>query len=1670
MPRRMQTNSFEKGMNKSLTKDRVPPTNYRDAQNFRLSDDGEKSGGALVNVLGNSLEFEIPCSPSCWVVKPIPNIGEPPPGTTDDLVITTTIGVVNISFTLLSGGYTELFNLIIDQSGPGSPTDVLGVKIVRTSPKSIAVFSDTINIIGANIPGQSPWTVGTELASIQCELEVIGWTELRDSLVLFTTNDATQDGGPGQIWFVTYDKALDTYTPEIRYVCDNLSFSKWHPIEAVSRYENSDIQRVYWTDNFNRVRSLNIANQGTSMGVDPNFLDLEPGADFSKPVLKRITAGGQLKAGIYQYAYRLKSTTGAITKFSPASNLINVVLTAESGIEWDMNGEYNGTPPGTPTAKSVLLTIDNLDSTYDTVEIAYLYYGALAATPEIYIFEKIGMPTTGTLIVTHTGAETQIIVSESEYKSFGIPFERAKTISYQDNRLLVGNLKAAQNEKLKFHSRAYRFGNTNVAVDYKGSAAANVPFNTGNSWDLLNPTAPLGPAPLPSAGIDIRSYVPGLDQNEPDWGYPDPEALDVGIQIRDAVNDYNEPDWLSKFLPFKFQSDGITLGGEGPYIKYEFTLLDWENPPFESYRANNYTTSAPILSSNKPTISYDFNTNGEIYNSTDAPRNTQNPYQNNTIRGYMTGEIYRFGIVLYDKSGNPGFVNWIGDIKFPERWEIRANMAWWNPGGGAPMFPAPNETKVQNPSPGYESLNFDMLTPRNNNSTAEGTPLQNQSCYALNNLGLKFTVTIPPDIIDGISGYEIVRVKRESADKTKVTQGVADTLANPASPYDEELYLLPKKGSVFNNPADNQPGDIWEWDPFGSPPATGRGIGYEVDTIDPIKRVKKSLVVYSPEFQFKEDIGFTIGDRLRIEYANDLNWLYRYSPDPQSPPFFYPDPAFPVGPDNLRVYAFDTMNYGKFLANVNANYGDEQDSTGDFMRCNSRKTIEITFAREVDAGEQISNIPTMSGPTKFRNATIPQISYTSGTPEEQLDGCQCVFMTLDCDDMSIIFGAGGFYGEPLLVTYERHVEEQYGGNTQQNRSNNLYIKTAGYISIIDPTQPTTEFEVFGGDIYHLEYDWTRVDGGEPVAANADAARDGMVFPLLSTLNTNLRTGRHLLNKAEPAGTYPPATDAAYLFDTYELEYLYDREQDYVFFLGRPVGVPLIEEFDNRVRASNAKINGELVDQWRQWDIGTYLDVEGSLGPINKLISYSGQNFFFQDHGCGFLLINPSAAVSTLAAGQIQMGYGNILHDFNYISTEIGCFHQWMPVASNDNLFFIDIYSKQMYAIKGQSLLPVSLAGGMAPWFTDKIQGAILTNDNPIMNQGITSTWDRKFNEVWITLNNFSLNAVCEDAVFDIFEFQPGFKWFAIRVSDTCLDESNVKIGSILQAEIFGSPFQFIVEDIGASGSYFYMQISGMPWPYTNWAPGAGIDLNVALLPNGTQNMTAEGIFAYLVITVILANPGAVEYRIPFLYSYNSNKVTVVYNEAYDIYTGFYSHTPPIYINDGTHVLSPKPLDRDQIYKHNSGEYCKFYENLFDSSIELAINDSKGVTKVFDNVSYHSEVWSHDANPPRNITEETFDTVRFYTDFQNTDWIALSLPGDIVKRVEREWQLDVARNAVSQLVGPNVDIFDPANLNPLATFKPRLRDKTMTINLKLDNTNNRRFLLHYLKTFYRFSPR
>jgi hypothetical protein len=46
--------------------------------------------------------------------------------------------------------------------------------------------------------------------------------------------------------------------------------------------------------------------------------------------------------------------------------------------------------------------------------------------------------------------------------------------------------------------------------------------------------------------------------------------------------------------------------------------------------------------------------------------NIISPLRNSLLTGFMPGEIYRFGLVARDIAGNTSFVNWIGDIRFPD--------------------------------------------------------------------------------------------------------------------------------------------------------------------------------------------------------------------------------------------------------------------------------------------------------------------------------------------------------------------------------------------------------------------------------------------------------------------------------------------------------------------------------------------------------------------------------------------------------------------------------------------------------------------------------------------------------------------------------------------------------------------------------------------------------------------------------------------------------------------------------------------------------------------------------------------------------------------------------------------------------------------------------------------
>ena len=55
-----------------------------------------------------------------------------------------------------------------------------------------------------------------------------------------------------------------------------------------------------------------------------------------------------------------------------------------------------------------------------------------------------------------------------------------------------------------------------------------------------------------------------------------------------------------------------------------------------------------------------------VYRTTMSIAGSMDPHNAGDKRGYQRGEIYRFGVQVYDLNGAQGNVLWIGDIQMPE--------------------------------------------------------------------------------------------------------------------------------------------------------------------------------------------------------------------------------------------------------------------------------------------------------------------------------------------------------------------------------------------------------------------------------------------------------------------------------------------------------------------------------------------------------------------------------------------------------------------------------------------------------------------------------------------------------------------------------------------------------------------------------------------------------------------------------------------------------------------------------------------------------------------------------------------------------------------------------------------------------------------------------------------
>lgn len=543
---------------------------------------------------------------------------------------------------------------------PNTARDVLNMRLISNRNNTYALESLKGTIISFSLnPGYFP----------------IGWTRFGDNVVILSTKDinGTDKNGEIGIAVINSDTYIGTYTPYYNHV--DLNFNSAHQIESQSYRENSFIHRVYWVDNYNRYRAINlndfrystyfvvgalvvgvsymvltdsVTNTTSTYGpneasgtvfvadgtevyngsplvivyVDVSLLDAVPSRDQGDINFNRWLPNGNLLGGGWQYCYRLFTLDGAKTNFSYVSMAFHIGNTTIPAISTLSYQAYQGTGITDNSQKGQRIQIDNIDTNFDRIQVVAIQDISLIATnPPVIFFD--GPITGSTMTFDHLGNENLGTLSAADIVEISLSIQRVRTLAILKKRMFIGGVE---------FSRFVPFDRTGVtATPFEYLMPSDT---SGRPGDVPNASA----AGLSGHGISLAAGVTpvtgAIYKNQ--W-YRVGGTGSIALQPSGTI-----------------VAAGATFQGAGGDIT--FTINAGAPTVIAVIRIQRYTGT------------YRYIDILEDYLDTKAAAVATH------LKSQWRGETGRWGFLVYDTFQNPQYVQWIGDYAVPEQYD--AAGAW----------------------------------------------------------------------------------------------------------------------------------------------------------------------------------------------------------------------------------------------------------------------------------------------------------------------------------------------------------------------------------------------------------------------------------------------------------------------------------------------------------------------------------------------------------------------------------------------------------------------------------------------------------------------------------------------------------------------------------------------------------------------------------------------------------------------------------------------------------------------------------------------------------------------------------------------------------------------------------------------------------------------------------
>lgn len=1189
--------------------------------------------------------------------------------------------------------------------------------------ENIRVLTNAGSSIGAiqNIEGFFECLTTTTLSNEQ----IIHTNTIRDLCIVFTKILLSDNFN-----VYTIDFSESKEYPEVKMIINNrpLNIHKnddgFYSISSICRWESEDNIKCYFTDGVDEIKVINVDGNTDYSNTESNNITLIPSAVLP-PLYFEEYDSGSLKSGSIQYCYQLFTPRSSSSVLSQISNIINIV-SKDPNDYCDSIGDQQDVNTG----KSIKLKLDNISvSGFNRMRIFSIYYKSKHSVPTITIIDDVPFDGNKAFSYEDKGNQVTSEISIDEFNSLTGYLFSTKVLASKDNRLFAANI-TENTWDVEYDARAYR-------SDEYGDVYINSKTGESINFDVID-----------------RDAMLGISKDF------------------DCINPSNSSD-NTKYVWTTDEDGSYILGGKGPNVSYRFvtTQLIEDDSILTDNKANEeFCHNVSKFNLNSLTLHYENSSNVNYIklNSGNKIPNYSDPEIASKVVGYMRDEIYRFGIVLYNRQNIASPVHWIGDIKMPSMKES-----------------------------GYETFISGGTSDYGNNLAVVTKPL-----------GIEFKVeNLPDDVVR----YEIVRCERTASDRTIVSQGIVSSVT--AYDGDENNTLTPFPYLSYSN----QHGYYARTAKRGDNDTIYK-FGFDLSKT----QSSNAFIFISPELcvnrenseslikQYKYIYGLGYLDS--SIYHNPSTWGITYT---NYKPFantrvIRDGSTLDIESQVGEVYSRNgTVQNGWIEINAYKDldtYHSKKKGTWytallskyyDYTKIDGIKTSNIQYIKyagpsdaftESDGWPWLNTTGISIGNNIYYNwvwDNIKQVDEVGGVDKTDANntrkyGPHGICSVFKSDDLLLniprVTTTSTYKNiTAVLLCNMKQNTTTYGGDSYSSIQNSVYISTG---ASANKDQDTVV--CFGGDTFINIFDYNNCmfsyypDDYEKDTNNR--FYHGAFIPLESSINLALTHDNTSLNRTyEPGigyanhyveddiisigGVYSQSTPSYAYNDAYSTQSVARK------FVSKSIYNIDNLHMDTRIMVSEMKTNNEVIDSWSNFKVANYLDVDNSFGSINNMTLFKNRLFFWQTDAFGTVSSNERSVISDNNPGALTLGTGGVLDRYEYYTTLNGEKENQLRAntQSDGAIYWYDAKRNELCSFNG-NLNSVSKLKG--------VQSYLNTNKDIILKDPVTA-YDKKYNEVLFTLvNNTLVFNERIDAFTSFYNYSPDYY---AEFSDKLYTFKNLKL-------------------------------------------------------------------------------------------------------------------------------------------------------------------------------------------------------------------------------------------------------------------------------------------------------